>query len=97
VPQYIPRSAFPDDFPLPLPEREVFGRGGAIIVEPSSGDLIAGPLYDQEGIIVADCDLSAGLAVKRAFDAVGHYSRSDVLAPSAPRPAAEGVEEAPKG
>ena len=30
VPQYIPRSAFPADFPVPLPEgREVFGRGGA--------------------------------------------------------------------
>ena len=29
APQYIPRSAFPADFPLELPEREVFGRGGA--------------------------------------------------------------------
>jgi nitrilase len=28
VPQYIPRSAFPDDFPVDLPEREVYGRGG---------------------------------------------------------------------
>ena len=37
VPQYIPRSAFPDDFPVPLPEREVFGRGGAAIVEPGDG------------------------------------------------------------
>src|ERR671921_2411170 len=26
VPQFIPRAAFPDDFPLKLPEREVFGR-----------------------------------------------------------------------
>src|SRR5207248_2276870 len=25
APQYIPRSAFPDDFPLELPEQEVFG------------------------------------------------------------------------
>ena len=29
VPQYIPRTAFPDDFPLALPERDVFGNGGA--------------------------------------------------------------------
>src|SRR4028119_589360 len=28
VPQFIPRAAFPDDFPLQLPDREVFGRGG---------------------------------------------------------------------
>ena len=38
VPQYIPAAAFPDDFPVPLPEdREVFGRGGAAVCEPSAG------------------------------------------------------------
>jgi predicted amidohydrolase len=80
VPQYIPRSAFPDDFPVPLPEREVFGNGGAAIIEPSSGEVIAGPLYGEEGIVVADCDLRRTLHAKRWFDAVGHYSRADVLA-----------------
>ena len=84
APQYIPRSAFPDDFPLPLPDREVFGRGGAAIVEPTWGKVIAGPLYDEEGIVAADCDLREGLHAKRWFDAVGHYSRADVLAPNAP-------------
>ena len=34
VPQFIPRAAFPDDFPWPLPDAEVFGRGGAGIVAP---------------------------------------------------------------
>src|SRR6476619_577456 len=80
VPQYIPASAFPDDFPVPLPEgRDVFGRGGAAIVEPESGEVIAGPLYDREGIVLADCDLRRGLHAKRWFDAVGHYSRADTL------------------
>jgi nitrilase len=79
VPQYIPRSAFPDDFPVPLPEREVFGRGGAAIVEPGDGEVIAGPLYDAEGMLVADCDLRTALHAKRFFDAVGHYGREDVL------------------
>jgi nitrilase len=80
VPQYIPASAFPDDFPAPLPEgTDVFGRGGAAIVEPLLGNVIAGPLYDEEGIVVADCDLRAGLRAKRWFDSVGHYSREDVL------------------
>jgi len=80
VPQYIPASAFPDDFPVPLPEgKEVFGRGGAAICEPLDGQVIAGPLYDEEGIVVADCDLRATLHAKRWFDAVGHYSREDVL------------------
>lgn len=79
VPQYIPRSAFPDDFPATLPDHEVFCRGGAAIIEPTEGDVIAGPLYDREGIVTADCDLRAGLHAKRWFDSVGHYSREDVL------------------
>jgi len=96
VPQYIPASAFPEDFPVPLPEgKTVFGEGGAAIVEPTWGNVIAGPLRGEEGILVADCDLRAGLHAKRWFDAVGHYSRAEVLAgpappaPSGPAPAAE--------
>jgi predicted amidohydrolase len=86
VPQFIPRSAFPDDFPLPLGEREVFGNGGAAIVDPAWGDVIAGPLYGEEGIVTADCDLRRGLHAKRWFDAVGHYSRADVLEAPPPEP-----------
>lgn len=83
APQFIPASAFPEDFPVPLPEgREVLGNGGAAIVEPDEGEIIAGPLWGEEGIVVADCDLRAGLHAKRWFDAVGHYSREDVLLPA---------------
>ncbi|HEX6116999.1 MAG TPA: carbon-nitrogen hydrolase family protein [Solirubrobacterales bacterium] len=82
APQYIPAAAFPGDFPVPLPEgKAVFGRGGAAIIEPTWGEVIAGPLYDEEGIVYADCDLGACLRAKRWFDAVGHYSREDVLGP----------------
>src|SRR6266480_6011548 len=56
VPQYIPASAFPDDFPVPLPDgKEVFGDGGACIIDPLDGKVIAGPLYGEEGMVVADC------------------------------------------
>jgi predicted amidohydrolase len=81
VPQFIPGSAFPEDFPVPVERDAVYGRGGAAIVEPTWGEVIAGPVYDEETILVADCDLRAGLHAKRWFDAVGHYSRSDVLTP----------------
>jgi len=82
APQYIPAAAFPEDFPVPLPDdAAVFGRGGAAICEPDDGEVIAGPLYDQEGIVVADCDLRVGLRAKRWFDAAGHYSREEVLLP----------------
>jgi predicted amidohydrolase len=79
APQYIPRDAFPADFPLELPDRDVLGRGGACIAEPAWGELIGGPLYGEEGMVVADCDLRRGLHAKRWFDAVGHYGRTDVL------------------
>jgi nitrilase len=96
VPQYIPAGAFPDDFPVPLPDGvEVFGNGGAAIIEPTKGEVIAGPLYGEEGMVFADCDLSAGLQAKRWFDAVGHYSREDVLAPVAPDAPSEPVDGEP--
>ena len=95
APQYIPASAFPDDFPAPLPEgKDVFGRGGAAICEPKGGEVIAGPLYDEEGIVVADCDLGAGLKAKRWFDVVGHYSREDVLAGPVAEPIAPATQPA---
>jgi nitrilase len=94
APQYIPASAFPADFPVALPPgKDVFGRGGAAIIEPAWGEVIAGPLYDREGIVYADCDLRRGLHAKRLFDAVGHYSRDEVLyssgVPGPPSPSSE--------
>jgi predicted amidohydrolase len=80
APQFIPRNAFPANFPLALPDKDVLGRGGACFAEPAWGELIAGPLYGEEGTVVADCDLRRGLHAKRWFDAVGHYGRTDVLA-----------------
>ncbi|HZK51798.1 MAG TPA: nitrilase-related carbon-nitrogen hydrolase, partial [Actinomycetota bacterium] len=82
APQYIPRSAFPDDFPIRLPDDgQAIGRGGAAIFEPLQGRAIAGPLYDQEGTVVADVDLGRTMTAKRWFDVVGHYGREDVLFP----------------
>ena len=80
IPQFIPAAAFPADFPVPLPEgKEIFGRGGAAVIDPEWGEVIAGPLYGEEGIVFADCDLRRGLHAKRWFDAVGHYSREELL------------------
>jgi predicted amidohydrolase len=92
VPQFIPAAAFPDDFPVQLPtDKDVFGRGGAAVIEPTWGEVIAGPLYGEEGMVIADCDLRRGLHAKRWFDAVGHYSRADVLARGALPESAEPI------
>lgn len=80
VPQYIPAAAFPEDFPIALPEgKEVLGNGGAAIIEPVGGTVVAGPLYGEEGYVIHDCDLAAALKAKRTFDVTGHYGREDVL------------------
>jgi nitrilase len=94
VPQYIPASAFGDDFPVPLPEgKDVFGEGGAAIIDPG-GAVIGGPLRGSEGIVYADCDLRKSLRAKRLFDVVGHYGREDVLSPPV-TPVARAAEPPP--
>jgi nitrilase len=56
--------------------------------------VIAGPLYDEEGIVIADCDLREGLHAKRWFDSVGHYSGEPVLGSArAEHPAEDGAPE----
>ena len=53
-------------------------RGGSVIVSPL-GQIIAGPLYDEEGILCADLDMGEVVRSKLDFDVVGHYARPDVF------------------
>ncbi|HEY0465462.1 MAG TPA: Nit6803 family nitrilase [Polyangiaceae bacterium] len=55
-------------------------RGGCFtaIVSPE-GTLLAPPLTDGEGMVVADLDLSLVDKRKRMMDSVGHYSRPELL------------------
>jgi nitrilase len=73
-------SSYPDDFPLAseLEGAGVLGRGGSAILAPD-GTYLAGPLYDEEGILYAELDPSRLLAERQRFDPVGHYHRPDVL------------------
>jgi nitrilase len=73
-------SSYPDDFPLraELDGAGVLGRGGSAILAPD-GSYLAGPLYDEEGILYAELDPVQLLAERQRFDPVGHYHRPDVL------------------
>jgi nitrilase len=73
-------SAYPDDFPLreELEGVDVLGRGGSAILGPD-GAYLAGPLYDEEGILYADLEPDRLFAERQRFDPVGHYHRPDVL------------------
>lgn len=52
--------------------------GNSSIVSPN-GDLLAGPLIGEAGVVSATLDLDMIAEGRRAFDPVGHYSRPDVL------------------
>ena len=43
------------------------------------GETLAGPLYDQDGILYAELDLAEVARSKFDFDVVGHYARPDVF------------------
>ena len=57
---------------------EILCRGGSTIISPL-GEVLAGPLYGEEGILFADLDLGEVARGKIDFDAVGHYARPDVF------------------
>lgn len=57
---------------------DVMCRGGSVIVAPS-GEVLAGPLWDEEGILYAELDLDEITRAKLDFDVVGHYARPDVF------------------
>jgi nitrilase len=79
--QYVTKSMYPADLAgvedlADLPEE--ICRGGSVIISPL-GEVIAGPLYGEEGILYADLDLADVVRSRFDFDAVGHYSRPDVF------------------
>ena len=53
-------------------------RGGSVIVDPF-GEVLAGPLYDEEGLLFAEIDLGEVTRGRYDFDVAGHYSRPDIF------------------
>jgi nitrilase len=70
-------SSFPEDVPL-AEGGELVGRGGSAILAPD-GSYLAGPLWDEEGILYADLDPQRLYEARQRFDPAGHYHRPDVL------------------
>ena len=59
-------------------EDDYMSRGNTTIVAPG-GEVLAGPLTGEAGVVRAELDLSRIAAGRRMFDPTGHYSRPDVL------------------
>jgi len=79
--QYVTRDMYPED--LEIREEleawpETLCRGGSAIYSPL-GDLLAGPLWGEEGILYAELDMGEVARGKFDFDVTGHYARPDVF------------------
>ncbi len=53
-------------------------RGGSLIVDPL-GEVLAGPLFNETGLISATIDIGAIVRGRYDFDVVGHYARPDIF------------------
>ncbi len=93
--QYVTRAMYPTDLPgidELAGQPEVMCRGGSAVISPL-GEVVAGPLYDQEGILCATLDMGEVVRSRFDFDVVGHYARPDVFqlhVDTRPQPAVSG-------
>ncbi len=79
--QFVTKAMYPADLAGVedlANQPEIMCRGGSAIISPL-GEALAGPLFDQEGILYAELDLAEVARSKFDFDVVGHYARPDVF------------------
>jgi nitrilase len=77
--QYFEKKDYPAEYQnLVTDEPEILSVGGSIIVAPS-GEVIAGPLFGEEGVLTAELELGEISKFKMDFDVIGHYSRNDIF------------------
>ncbi len=77
--QFFQKSMYPKKYQhFTKIEKENICSGGSIIVDPQ-GKILAGPLFDKAGILIAEIDLDKTISSKLDFDPTGHYSRNDIF------------------
>jgi nitrilase len=69
------RFAFRELYP---PGRTWVNPGGSAIVDPD-GAIVAGPMQEEEGLLVAEIDLGRVRGPRWILDVAGHYARPDVF------------------
>ncbi len=97
--QYVRRDMYPEGLEIAHELEawpETLSRGGSAVYGPL-GEPLAGPLWDEEGILLAELDLSAIPRARFDFDVTGHYARPDLfrlVVDESPRLPVEGVSGA---
>ena len=75
-----------NDIPADFPDREALypdaeewiNPGDSVVVAPG-GEIVAGPMRKEKGILFAEVDSKRVGISKRDFDVTGHYSRPDIF------------------
>ena len=78
--QVMRRSDFPEDYANRIeaaPDAWMM-HGRSVIVGPL-GEILAGPVLDEEAILTAEIDLDTIIGAKLDFDPIGHYARPDLF------------------
>ena len=78
--QFIRKSDYPEHLQneIAADRPEILSRGGSVIISPL-GKVLAGPLYNEEGLLTAEIDHAEIIRAKMDFDVIGHYARNDVF------------------
>jgi nitrilase len=77
--QFVTKADYPADLTEELAGAPaILSRGGSVIVSPM-GQVLAGPLFDEAGILIAEIDLAEVVKARMDFDVTGHYSRDDIF------------------
>ncbi len=91
--QHMTRADGPGDY-HPIqgddPETQII-RGGSCIISPF-GEVLAGPVHDEDAILTAEMDKAEIIRGKYDLDVVGHYARPDVFSLSVNESAQKLVE-----
>lgn len=72
----------PTDFPekkMMYPDDEEWINPGDSVVISPDGDITAGPMHQEVGILYGEIDLKKVASARRALDVAGHYSRPDIF------------------
>ena len=75
-------SDIPDDFPEKAslyPDADEWVNPGDSVVIAPGGEIVAGPMHQEAGILYCDIDHEKAAIAKRALDVTGHYSRPDIF------------------
>jgi nitrilase len=75
-------SDIPEDFPEKTslyPDADEWVNPGDSVVIAPGGEIVAGPMNKEAGILYHDIDVEKARIAKRALDVTGHYSRPDIF------------------